>query len=211
MTLCTDTQLLAWEPNLPAEAAFAAQVLLGGSGALAGCTLTLASGSAQQSRVSAGDVVLLSGAVAGAFPIVRVDSDTQLSISALHADLEAAPVPVGTASGLGVMVRSFGYQRRLVSDMIQRAAGLEPSDPRPAGVLVQRQSLARACALGTLHLITSAMAVMSAEPAALWLRAEMYQRLFQRALRQSQAYIDTDGDGLPDVVRSLALVGYRRA
>src|SRR5436309_1587283 len=98
MPLCTDVDLLHWEPNICKNAAFASQTLIGGTGNLAGSTFTLSAGSLTASNVEAGEVIVLSGLVAGCFPIFSVDSATQLTLSVLYDGLfdegAEAPSPV---------------------------------------------------------------------------------------------------------------------
>src|SRR5437764_14839643 len=84
MVYCTDVDLLHWEPNIFRDALFASQLLLSGTGNLAGTTFTLASGSLVDAHVVPDEVIVLTGAVAGSFPVVSIDSATQLTLSVLH-------------------------------------------------------------------------------------------------------------------------------
>src|SRR3954468_10271705 len=84
---CTDIDLLHWEPNICRDAAFASQTLMSGTADLAGTTLTISSGSFEDSNIEPGQVVVLSGAVTGSFPILSVDSATQLTVSVLYDNL----------------------------------------------------------------------------------------------------------------------------
>jgi len=214
MVYCTDVDLLHWEPNIFRDALFASQLLLGGTGNLAGAAFTLASGSLSSAHVVADEVIVLSGALEGSFPIVSVDSATQLTLSVLYDGLfpdggSAAPSPVGTASGLSFAVRTFWPQRRVVSDLISRAAGIEPEDESPA-VIVNAQALRRPCALGTLQMIYNALAAASATPEPLSMRADLYERLYRRALSRARVEIDTNGDGKADVARMLNVLELAR-
>src|SRR6267142_4347348 len=151
MVYCTDVDLLHWEPNIFRDALFASQLLLSGTGNLAGTTFTLASGSLSTAHVVPDEVVVLSGALAGSFPIVSVNSATVLTLSVLYDGLfpdsgSAVASPVGTAAELAFAVRTFWPRRRVVSDLISRAAGIEPDDEAPA-VIVNAHALRRPCAL----------------------------------------------------------------
>src|SRR5947209_1329292 len=122
MVYCTDVDLLHWEPNILRDALFASQLLLSGTGSLAGTTFTLASGSLSSAHIVPDEVVVLSGALAGSFPIVSVNSATQLTLSVLYDGLfpdsgSAVATPAGTAADLGFAVRTFWPQRRVVSDL----------------------------------------------------------------------------------------------
>lgn len=215
MTFCNDIDLLHWEPNILKDAAFASQTLISGTGNLAGSTFTISSGSYTASHVTNDLVIVLSGAVAGSFPIVSVDSATQLTISALYDGLfpssgSAVASGVGTATGLTYAIRTFWPQRRIVSELLLQAAGLDPTDADAAAMIVNAQSLRRPCALGTLQMIYSALAAASATPENLNLRAEIYERLYRRALRSVTVEIARDGDGQGDLARALNVLSFER-
>jgi hypothetical protein len=215
MTFCTDTDLLHWEPNLFNTAAFASQTLISGVGDQSGTTFTLSSGSFTAAHVESGQVLAVGGAAC--YPIHTVLSATQLTVSVLYAGLfpaEGAPVasapPAGT--GLSFAVRSFWAQRRVVSELLLRSVGVEPADvDATPSMLLSGATLKRLCALGTLHMIYSALAAAAAEPAALNIRADLYERLYRKALGAGRIELDTDGDGAADLVRAFCVVPLRRA
>jgi hypothetical protein len=214
MTFANDIDLLHWEPNILKDAAFASQTLISGTGNLAASTFTISAGSFTTSHVTNDLVIVLAGSVAGSFPIVSVDGATQLTISTLYDGLfpssgDPAASPVGTANGLTYTIRTFWPQRRIVSELLLQAAGLDPTDDA-AATIVNPQSLRRPCALGTLQMIYSALAAASAEPEALNVRAEIYQRLYRRALRSVTIEIDRDGDGEGDIARGLNVMSLQR-
>ncbi|HEX8522909.1 MAG TPA: hypothetical protein VF669_11670 [Tepidisphaeraceae bacterium] len=207
MSFCTDTDLLHWEPNILRDASFASQALISGTGTLAGTAFTLASGSFSGSHVQAGQVVVFTGTGAGCFPIVSVDSPTQITVSALYDGLEPEQGnPVATApTGNGALtfaIRTFWAQRRIVSDLIQQAAGLK-SGESAAAAIINAHELKRPCTLGTLQLIYSALAAASNNAAPLSARAELYERLYKRSLRSAKVELDMNGDGRADTVRAL--------
>jgi hypothetical protein len=208
---CTDIDLLHWEPNILKDAAFASQTLISGTATLAGTALTIASGSFADAQVRAGEhAVVLSGGLAGTFPIVAVDSPTQLTISPLYDGLfpdggaAVTPVPVGAGSGLGFVIRTFWPQRRVISELLLQAAGLEPTGSENApGALVEPTVFCRPCALGTLNLIYGALSAAADAPAEFKVRATIYERLYRRALRSTRVQLDLDGDGESDLTREL--------
>src|SRR5688500_17432910 len=97
MNFCNDTDLLHWEPSIFKDAALASQTLISGTGDLSGTTFTLDSaGSLVTSHVAGGNVVVLTGTNLGSYPIVSVNSATQLTLSVLYDGLYpigGAPVP----------------------------------------------------------------------------------------------------------------------
>lgn len=211
MLFCNDSDLLHWEPSLFRDAAAAAQTLLAGIGDLAGTQFTIASGSFIDEGVLAGHVICLEGALAGCYPIASVDSATQLALSvlceALHPELGAGqPSPIGNASGVSYAVRTFWPQRKVVSELIQRCAGVGAETPLPDATILNAAALKRSCALGTLQMIYSALAAAAPDPSVLSLRAEMYERLYRRSLSAARVEIDVDGDGKGEIVRALNVI-----
>jgi hypothetical protein len=220
---CTDTDLLHWEPNLLKDAAFASQTLISGTATLDGATLTIASGSLTDAHVEAGQAVVLGGAVAGCFPIVAVTSATTMTLSVLYAGMlpdEAGDTPVpspltgGSVSGLTFVVRTFWPQRRTISELLIQAAGADVRRDFATGgtppAIVNPSSLRRACTLGTLQMIYSALAAASATPAELKIRADLYERMYRRALRSAKVDLDLDGDGRADCRRELNVLALTR-
>ena len=215
LTFCNDIDLLHWEPNLLRDAAFASQALISGTGNLAGSIFTIASGSFLAAHVAQDQVIILSGATAGSYPIVSVDGATQLTLSVLYDGLYPAsgdpvPSPPGTANGLAYVIRTFWPQRRIVSELLLQAAGLDPSDPDAEQKILNPDALTRACALGTLHLIHSALAAAAAEPENLNTRVELYGKLYRRALRAATVKLDLDLDGRLDTLRRLNVMDLER-
>jgi hypothetical protein len=215
MTFCTDIDLLHWEPNLCRDAAFASQTLLAGTGDLTDASFTIAAGSFIASHVTSDQVIVLTGATSGCYPIVSVDSATQLTLSVLYDGLFPAsgdpiPTPAGDATALSFVIRTFWPQRRVVSDLLMQAAGLDPASSNVESAIVVPTVLRRACTLGTLQMIYSALAAAATEPANYQVRTELYERLYRRALRSAVVELDLDGDGEADAVRALNVLTLQR-
>jgi hypothetical protein len=213
MIFCNDVDLLAWEPDVLKDAAFASQALATGTGDLAGTTFTVTTGGALGAQaVEAGNVIVLTGTVAGCFPIVGVTGDTTLELTVLHEDPfpdtgTATPVSPGAATGLTFVIRTFWAQRKVVSELLEQSVGLVPGTPEAAGAtILNPQALRRVCALGTLQMIYSALSAVSPDTGNYSVRADLYERLYRRAMRQAQVDLDLNGDGSPDVRRSPGLL-----
>ncbi len=219
MTFCTDTDLLHWEPNLLREAAFASQTLLTGTGDLAGTAFTvdgpIGAPSLLAAHVTPNQVIILTGGTSGSYPIVSVDSGTQLTLSALYDGLfpvsgSGVASPVGTADNLGFAIRTFWPQRRVVSDLLLAAAGLDPMREDLDEVVKTPLALRKPAVLGTLQMIYSALAAAAAQPEALATRADLYERLYRRALRTTVVELDLNGDGVADTARPLNVLQLQR-
>lgn len=223
MLFCNDSDLLHWEPDILDDAAFVSQHLTSGTGNLEGSAFVAAATPAFQdgTGVEPGNVLILGSPINGCFPIVEKLTDTFLRISTLTSELfpesGADPTPMGTMSATDVSytVRSFWAQRSIVSEFLLQAAGGDPSIARSRGLVepavLNPASLRRACALGTLQMIFATLASVAEEPARYTARAEMYERLYRRALRQTHVELDLDGDGRADLRKSLGVMQMTRA
>jgi hypothetical protein len=210
MAFCTDTDLLYWEPNLFKDAAAVGQTLLSGVASVSGTTATFSGLSLTDGHVRPLDVIYFSGTgLAGAFPIVSVDSDTTLTLSVLYDGLfptdgsAGAASHVGTASSQAFAIRTFYPQRQTVTRLLLQAAGVDPAAVNAEAAVVDSEVMKRACALGTLQMIYSALAASSTSPTIFLARADLYQQLYRQAMRSARVEIDTDGDGSANVVRLL--------
>jgi hypothetical protein len=207
MTFCNDTDLLTWEPGLIGTALIASQTLLTATAAtLNGNTLTV-SGSLIDANVKPKQIATLTGSIAGSYAIVAVTSATtcKLSLNDESLAVGGASAPIGAAGGLGVIIRTFYPQRKIISDLLCRLASIEPAD---AERITNPDALARATALGTLQLIFHTLSGVSAE---FKVRAEAYERLFRRELRGVRVDLDINNDGRPDVTRILRQIILERA
>jgi len=216
MTFCTDTDLLHWEPTLFQDAAFASQTLISGTNAtLAGTALTIPSGSFTASHVVPGGVVALTGGTSGCYPIVTVDAATQLTLSTMYDGLfpvsggAAVPSPAGSATGLAYAVRTFWPQRQVVAELLLQASGVDPAR-HTADAVLNPDALRKPNALGAIQMIYSALAAAAAAPGVYAIRAELYERLYRRALRSARVDLDLDGDGIADVTRALNVLELQR-
>jgi hypothetical protein len=218
MVFCKDVDLLYWEPDVLREAAFVSQTLDAGTGDVAGAAFHRVTGAAfDAAGVEAGQVLVLGGAVVGCFVVTGVTGPDDLAISVLYDDLipAAGPAPgalgYATASGVTFAVRTFWAQRKTVSDLLLQAVGIVPGTAEAlVAAVLNPEALRRACALGTLQMIYSAIAAAADEPAKFAVRADLYERLYRRALRQAQVDVDLDGDGKPEARRCPGLVRLAR-
>ena len=215
MLFCNDADLLYWEPEVARDAAFASQTLATGTGDVTGTAFTRTAGASFLTQaVQPAQVLVLSDTATGCYVITAVPDASHLTISVLHDDLfpgtGAPPAPVGRASdatGATYAVRTFFAQRKVVSDLLTQAVGIVPGTAAAqSSVILNPEALRRACALGTLQMIYSAVAAAASDPAAFSLRADLYERLYRRALQRAQVDLDLNGDGRPEVRRSPGLV-----
>jgi hypothetical protein len=215
---CTDLDLLHWEPNILRDAAFASQTLISGTGDLDGTDFSIASGSFDDAKVQRDQVIVIGEPVNGCFPITAIKTATSLSVSVLYDELideeEDTRTPAGTTSAAGVpfVVRTFWPQRMVVSELLAQAAGAGRSrDGETPAQILDPTSLRRTCVVGTLQMIYSALAAAADENEPHYaIRAELYERLYRRAMRSARVAIDLNNDGQADAIRSLNVLDLRR-
>ena len=205
-TYATDTDLLHWEPSLFKDATIPSQTLLAGSGDLSGTAFTISAGSFVTAGVEPGHVITLAGTVNGSFPVIAVNSATSLTISVLYdrltpGDGELPPArPIGTATSVPFTIKTARPQITLISELLRQSI-----DVRDAAQILNPNELRRPVALGTLQLLYAATAAVALEDSSLSVRAQMYERLYRRALRGAKIEIDANGDGRTDAIRCPAL------
>lgn len=212
MLFCNDVDLLYWEPDLFKEAAFASQLLFSGTGDLTnGTILVTAGGTLTSHKIAAGQVVIAGAPVNGCLAITGKLGEVYLLVSAIHANLfpDSGPAPDAVtapdASAIAFTIRTFYPQRQIVSDLLMSAIGVEVDS-----AIINPAALRRACALGALQMIYSAVAAAAAEPARYEVRADLYERLYRRALRNAHVELDLNGDGRADTRRSPGLLVLNR-
>lgn len=216
MTFCTDMDLLYYEPDVFVSAAAAAQTIVNGSGVLTGSSLATVENLANL-PIEARMVAVLSGAANATVAIAQVQPPYAMSISVLHEGLfgedgQTTPVGLGANGQVSYSVRSFWAQRQIVSDLlIQACRGRDGDDLRGGAAIVNSDAFRKPAVLGTLQMIHNALAAASTDTAGHFAaRAEMYERLYRRAMRSVIARIDLDGDGVAEVTRGLNLVEFVR-
>lgn len=213
MTYCTDIDLLDYEPTIFKDAAIACQTISAGTGTLQGVNFTRVSGSFIDDNVKGGCVLTLTAEAGGSFPVVNLVNATQLRVSANDEAFieDGAASPAGNASNQPFVVRTFYPQRKMITEMINNAAGIGVGTALPEAMLLSNPALKRACVLGTFHVIYNAIRAMNAENESLVNRAEFYRVQFLRALRRLTVEIDVDDDGECDVIRHLGSLRLQRA
>ncbi|MBC8106944.1 MAG: hypothetical protein H7Z14_10170 [Anaerolineae bacterium] len=205
---CTDVDLLNWEPNIFRDAPFASQTLLAGTGTLSGTEFTIGTGSFEDAGIDANHVIVLGGDADGCFPIASVDATQAITVRVMNEGPEnRAPNATGS---LPFVVRTFWPQRMIVSELIAQAAGVGASTDNASATILNPEVLSRACALGTLQMIYSALAA-AAEVAGGGNRAALSARFSRRGWRGARAAVDLAGDGRADAHRMLNVLNFQRA
>lgn len=201
----TDRDLLALEPNVTRDAAWAGQRLVKGVGGIGGTTLTMTSQDVgfDSAGVGAGAIVVVGGT---GYEVLERTGATTLTVSRVRASGDDPAIMPSPVSGAGVEVVTYAPQRALVHAQILRTLGVEPgaiAEPGEASEasILNPGALVMLEALGSLHLIFAAAGALAGEGSPVWQRAAMYRERFGAERSRVVVRFDLDGDGLADAAR----------
>lgn len=197
-----DRDLVVFEPGLMRDVAWAGQRRLSTVGGISGTQLTITTGSFVDAGVTGGHVVLFDGIT---LEVVSVDSPTTASVSLMRADVLGASVPPLDAPARTMSVTDFSPQRAIVHRQILSMLGLDATSETAHGAdassVTNPGALRRLETLGTLHLIYAGASAPARGVDRYEQRAALYLERFRRERESVVAMIDTDGDGIAEVVR----------
>ena len=212
VSFSSDVDILKYEPVLFGELHLSGQVLAAGTGGtLSGTTFTASGADFVSAQVSAGGVVYMhtaDGSLDGAYEIVSLDSSTQLSVSVIRSDSDAAAVAPPSATGISYRVSTFVPQAGEVGFRLTEHFGIKPGNPASiydAGDVLDTDVLRRASVFGVISSVY-AMLASKAKDENFWKKSLHYQKLFERAKERCRLSIDIGSDGVADVTRVGAFV-----
>lgn len=214
MTFATDRDLLVLEPGLFRDAAWTAQRLLKGTGAIAATTLTLNTGgpSFEAVALTAGHVVLIDAAP---IEVVARTGPTTLTVSRLRGDTAHPPIPLLDDASVSIEAFTFAPVIAAVHRRLLRMIGIEPDNAGADGALTEAAitnpgALTRLEALGALHDIYAAAAAAGPAGAEFARRADAYRTRFAEERARAVARIDLNADAQPDAVRRFNALQFTR-
>ena len=212
VSFSSDVDILKYEPVLFGELHLSGQVLAAGTGGtLSGTTFTASGADFVSAQVSASGVVYMhtaDGSLDGAYEIVSLDSSTQLSVSVIRSDSDAAAVAPPSATGISYRVSTFVPQAGEVGFRLTEHFGIKPGNPASiygADDVLDTDVLRRASVFGVISSVY-AMLASKAKDENFWKKSLHYQKLFERAKERCRLSIDIGSDGVADVTRVGAFV-----
>lgn len=199
-----DRDLLALEPGLFRDCGFLGQRLSKSTASISGTTLTASSPDIDflTSAVAAGHVPLVGGIPC---EVVSVSSGTQLVVSRLRESRTGPVLPPPPATSQECVVSTFGPQISLAHGQLLAMAGLDSGGASPGAQALADDAIIRLEAMLALSLVWAAAAALGGEGSAAWARAEWYRARAAAERGRVRMPIDTNGDGVADASRSLAL------
>jgi hypothetical protein len=207
-----DSDILRYEPILFGELHLPGQILASGAGGMLSGTAFAADGANFAiARISGGGVIYLqssNGSLDGAFEIVSVDSETQLTVSVLRVDSGDDPIAPQAATDISYRVSTFAPQAAEVGFQLTEYFGIRPGNPASdVGVedILDKNVLRSASVLGVISSVYAMLASKSQDEN-FWKKSLYYQKLFEKARQRCRVSIDADSDGVADVTRMGASV-----
>jgi hypothetical protein len=207
--IITDAELLAHEPSLFRDVLWAGQRLISGVGDIAGVTLTLTSQdqSLIDAGVAAGHVVVVGGAC---LEVLAVLGEETLRVSRPRRGLTGAALNPVPQTGAAVWIGTFTPQIALVERAMLASAGLaeDGAEDLPRGRaafsrVTNPQVVRDVVAAGALAQIYAAAGSLADGAPELSRKAQYWSERWTRGRRGACVEIDLDGDGAPDVRRTL--------
>ena len=207
VSFSNDADILKYEPILFGELHLPSQVLTAGTGGvLSGTTFTANGADFANSQVSASGVIYLrsiDGTLDGSFEVVSVNSATQLTVSVIRADSDAAAVAPPAATEVSYRVSTFKPQANEAAFQLTEYFGIKPGNPASeidSDDILDTDVLRRA---STFIIISSVYAMLASKTKDenFWKKNLHYQRLFEKARERCRVSIDVGSDGVADVTR----------
>jgi hypothetical protein len=207
VSFSNDADILRYEPILFGELHLPWQVLAAGTGGtLSGTTFTANGADFVTAQVSTGGVVYLQsadGSLDGAYEIVSVDSATQLTVSVLRPDGQAAAVAPPAGADISYRISTFGPQANEVGFQLTEYFGIAPGNPASdIGVEdVLDTSVLRLESVFAVISIAYAMLAGKARDENYWKKSLYYQKLSAKARGRCRLSIDVGSDGMADITK----------
>lgn len=209
----TDRDVALVDPGVFRDLAWLGQVASRGLCSLADRNFeaTTIDGSLSRLADRAGMIVVVQGAV---LEIQAVFGSTTLEVSLLRDDEGLEPLAPLGGSGLPFAVVTFRAHIELAHRQVLSMAGLRSMGAQGGGLSEEsvrnEAELAHLEALGTLHVLYAMASASSPGVSHLLQRARDYRERFARERARATVLLDSDGDGIADVVRRLGVMRLSR-
>jgi hypothetical protein len=207
VSFSNDADILKYEPILFGELYMPWQVLAEGSGGtLSGTAFTSAGVDFVAAQVAAGGVIYLESeneSLDGAYEIVSVDSQTQLTISVIRADSQSEAIAPPPAEDISYRISTFTQQANEVGFQLTEYFGIRPGNPASDYDIddILDTTVLRQASVFVVISSVYAMLAGRAKDDNYWKKSLYYRRLFNQARARIRLSIDTGSDGVIDVTQ----------
>jgi hypothetical protein len=200
-----DADVLRVDSAVFAEAMGLPVLCKGDGGVIAGTRFTAGGANFTAAGVAAGQVIWLrsgDGRVDGAYEITARVSATELTVSVIRGDDEAAAVGPGDATAVSYRVATLEAKGQDAAYFLTQYFGIRPgfADAECGQEqIIADDPLRPAEVYGILADVYSGRAVAVGGTAE-WDKAEYYRRMYERARERCRLWLDGDEDGQGDTV-----------
>jgi hypothetical protein len=213
-----DRDLVVLEPSLLQRFGWAGQRRFGGSVTMSGTALTLPSGQSFAALgLGVGSTLLIDGVVV--VEIVAISAPGVATVSLMRATGSDAAISPGLSGAAQATAWSFSPQRRLAHEQVMGLLGLLPMGETQgagggaagavrmleAGMIVNPRAVGRVEALLALRLIFGAQGPGRGHDAQMDRSLGLISARLEESLRALRVLLDSDGDGVADVVRAAGM------
>jgi hypothetical protein len=203
-----DADILKYEPILFGELNLPWQVLAEGTGGtLSGTTFSAAGADFVAAQVTSGGVIYLESedkSLDGAYEIVSVDSQTQLTISVIRADSQSEAIAPPAAEDVSYRISTFAPQANEVAFQLTEYFGIRPGNPASEYDVDDILDMTVFRQASVFVVISSVYAMLAgrAKDDNFWNKSLYYRKLYNQARARARLSIDTGSDGVIDVTQT---------
>jgi hypothetical protein len=207
VSFSNDADILKYEPMLFGELHLPWQILTEGSGGtLSGTTFSAGGADFVAAQITSGGVIYLESedkSLDGAYEIVSVDSQTQLTISVIRADSQSEAIAPPSAQDVSYRISTFTPQANEVGFQLTDYFSTRPGNPLSdydADDILDTAVLKQA---SVFIVISSVYAMLAgrAKDDNFWQKSLYYRKLFNQARGRIRLSIDAGSDGVIDVTQ----------
>jgi len=140
------------------------------------------------------------GKLDGAYEVVSVDSETELTVSVLRPDYDGSLKGLPEASSVSYRVSTYGPQARQVMLELTNYFGIAPGDGVSeinADQIVDLEGLKQISVYAVIAGVYATLAGKE-DDEGFWKKSMHYHRLFEKVRERCKLSFDVNGDGKPD-------------
>ena len=139
----------------------------------------------------------------GAYEIVSVDSETQLTISVIRPDSDSDSIAPPSAEDISYRISTFMPQANEVGFQLTEYFGLRPGNPASdydVDDILEVTVLRHASVFAVLSAVYTSLAGRASDDN-FWKKSLYYQKLFNQARARIRLSIDSGSDGVVDITQ----------
>ncbi len=209
----SDRDLLVLEPNLFRDFVWLGQRLVAGEAQVSDNLVSFVSQDVpfEAAAVGPGHVVYVGGpdgAPGASYEVMERLSDTELTVSRIRCRDDGPVIPPSPVVGVPAHLATFAPQLAAAHRRAMRLMGIEtlgaavPGQPRETQITNPR-ALCPLESLWALEMIMRAAGTLLDQAHPINQKAQWYGQAAEQERERVVAYVDTNGDGVPDAARKL--------